>query len=131
MKWLIRGLHVVMALVFALCIAVQLNDPDAVPWIAVYAAALILCVTGAAGAPLRWQAAVVATFAFVWGLTLSPAVPVYFDEDTRTTFYMHTGDDVEEEARECGGLMIVTAWSLVVLADANARRRRLPSRSAS
>ena len=125
----LRLLHVVMALLFALSIAVQYNDPDALPWMMIYAAAFILAVCGAAARPPQWQAAVVATFAFAWGLALYPAVPVFFHSGVSTSFYMHTGNDVEEEARECGGLAIVVAWSLVTLVDSNIRRRRSSSKA--
>src|SRR5262245_48605861 len=120
----LRILHVVMALLFALSFAVQYNDPDALPWMMIYAAAFILAVAGAAGRPPSWQAALVATFAFAWGLALYPAVPVFLHSDVSTTFYMHTGNDVEEEARECGGLAIVVVWSVVTIVDSNIRRRR-------
>ena len=119
----LRVLHVVMALLFALSIAVQYNDPDAPPWMMMYGAALIVAVSGAVARPMQWQAALLATFAFAWALTLYPAVPAFLHSGVSTSFYMHTGDNVEEEARECGGLSIVVVWSLVTLVDSNARRR--------
>jgi hypothetical protein len=120
----LRVLHVAMALLFAWSAYLQYNDPDPLPWMAIYVAALVLALSGAIAAPLRWQSALVATIAFTWGMALLPAVPRWAHNDVRTTFYMKTGDDIEEEARECGGLLIVSFWSIVVMADANSRRPR-------
>ena len=40
MSAVLRMLHVVMALLFCLSIAVQYNDPDPIAWVCIYGAAL-------------------------------------------------------------------------------------------
>src|SRR5256885_15458140 len=119
----LRVLHGVMALLVLWSAYLQYNDPDPLPWASMYVVAMVLALSGVVARPLFWQSAVVATFAFAWTMALVPAIPVWATSTVRTTFYMHTGDDVEEEARECGGVSIVTFWSLVVLVDGASRRK--------
>ena len=121
---MVRILHVVMAALFAWSVYLQHNDPDPIPWMALYGTALALSLAAAAGARLRWQPATLALLAFAWSMVESPAFPKWLENKDKTTFYMHTGDDVEEDARETGGLWIVTFWSLVILVEARADRRR-------
>jgi hypothetical protein len=114
----LRVAHALMALVFLRFAAWQFNDPDPIPWLAIYVVAAVLALSGALDRALRWQSAMVATFAFAWAMTLFPAVPKWIASGVRTEWSMKTGDAVEEEGRETGGLLIVTFWSVIVLASA-------------
>jgi hypothetical protein len=110
-----RILNGVMALLFAVAVAVQYNDPDPIRWMAIYGGALIVAAIAAVQgrAPLP-AAAAVGLVALVWGL--------YWAGTSGTAFklYEHMFDSWEmkntaiEEAREASGLFIVAFWMLVV-----------------
>jgi hypothetical protein len=121
--FLLRGLHGLFAAAFALSAAVQWNDPDPLPWIGIYGAALVLSLLAVSGRPPGWQATVVFLIAGIWALSLSPSLPRLAEPEVRG-LHMRAGDVTAEEARECGGLLVVMAGSLLVSMDANARRRR-------
>jgi hypothetical protein len=127
---LLRAVYALLALSFALSIAVQYNDPDPLPWMGIYAAALVVVVLGFRGTPPLATSVATALLAGIWGMTLLPDVPRFLESDVKATrFTMKTGDAVEEDARECGGLFIVMAACTLTLMDANARRRRSVSGS--
>lgn len=96
---------------FVLCVVVQLNDPDPVGWIAIYAAAGLVCAGVAANANAKAvtvAGAVVSVVALVWGLTLVNSAISFLESNKEpVNFTMKTGDAEEEEARETGGLAIV------------------------
>ena len=122
---IVRALHAAMALLFGLCVAVQYNDPDPLPWMGMYGAALVLCVLGALARPPRDAAIIVGVLALVWAGTQSSSflTCITTKDACFSSWDMHN-DLVAEEAREVGGLFIVAAWSLVVFSDANRRRKR-------
>jgi hypothetical protein len=112
------------AVLFLLCAAVQWNDPDPLPWIALYGAAAAVCLAFAWGKDVALGAVVVAAWAVSWGTTRVPAVIAFVaSERTATNFSMKTDDVVEEEAREGGGLALV---AVVCGAVALVRLRRRP-----
>ncbi len=131
MSIVVRVLHALMVPLFGLCVAVQYNDPDGLQWMMIYASALLLALFGAFGAPPRWPAAVVATFAFLYACVQAPSFQtcITVKDACFSSFQMHN-DLVAEEAREVGGLLIVVGWSLVTIMDANARLRRSTRRGA-
>lgn len=109
-----------LALVFAVSAAVQWNDPDPLPWIAIYGAAAVL--SGAFAArrtPAPWLSAVVALAAAAWSLSIAPRVVgrVGFAE-----LWTHVGMKtvVIEEGREAVGLAVV-AVAMAALAIASRR----------
>lgn len=120
--------HALMALLFLFSVVVQGNDPDPVPWMLIYGAAFVLTVAGVIGHPSAAASIALALLAGVWAMSLSPSLGAFLSRDLAAThFQMKAGDVIEEEARECGGLLLVGLGSFVLLMDANARRRRLLS----
>jgi hypothetical protein len=110
-----RAVHVVGVVLFALSVYVQGNDPDPLRWMALYAAALVVCAAAVAGVRVVAFAAVVAVVAGVWGAFQLPSLIAFLQSDHQAmAFNMKPGDALEEEARECGGLFIACAWCAVV-----------------
>ncbi|MGH7710136.1 MAG: transmembrane 220 family protein [Gemmatimonadaceae bacterium] len=98
---------------FALSLAVQVNDPDPLRWMAIYGCAAIACVLSLVGRLHRWLPLVIALVAILWATTLLPHVlgSVPFLE-------MFAGWEMKdlgvEESREMYGLFIVAGWMLVL-----------------
>lgn len=112
-----------MALLFVGFAALQWNDPDPVPWIAIYGAAAAACVV-ARRARRGWiAAALVGLAALVWSATLVPTViatpPAWRD----IVGDMQMKAAGVEEARELMGLGIVAAWMAAVALVRDGRRR--------
>ena len=109
----ISALDVLMAAVFAVCVALQYNDPDPYVWMPMYGAACLACILFAFSRLRPWMSAAVGLFAFVWASTIAPRVigKVRF-ADMFESMQAHGG---VEEAREMGGLLIVAAWMLVLV----------------
>jgi hypothetical protein len=106
----------VTALVFLLSAAVQHNDPDPIPWMALYGAAAVLGVVtalGRAGRSVGVIAALLGGISLVWVLTLAPSLVTFVStpRPEGLSYTMKAGDTVEEEAREAGGLVLVALWS--------------------
>lgn len=102
----------VMAAAFLFSVVVQYNDPDPVRWMAIYGAALVVCVLAITNRG-RWPlAAGIGLVALAWALALAPDVigKVRFSE-LFEAFEMK--DERVEVAREMGGLLIVAFWMLV------------------
>lgn len=125
-KRLWTAANVVMLAMFAFSVAVQYNDPDPLVWMAIYAAAAVVC-----GAEIRrktpvWAAALVATIALAWSGWIAARV---HDVPIAALFASWEMKDVGvEEAREMYGLAIVAVW-MIAVAVASWRRRSLsPSR---
>ena len=116
-----------MAALFLFAALLQYNDPDPVRWMAIYAAAMLVSGYAATRGSVPWTApVVVALIALIWGLDWSTDVPGLAP-------YTHMFDSWEmknvavEEARETGGLLIVTGW-MVILAIHGWQRRRAARR---
>jgi hypothetical protein len=99
---------------FLLSVVVQWNDPDPVRWMAIYGAALAVCVVVAVrGRIAPWIPVAVAAVALLWSLD-------WIDYGPAIAAYAHMFDAWEmknvsvEEAREASGLLIVTGWMAVV-----------------
>jgi len=107
-------LNVVMALVFLASVFVQFNDPDPWGWVMIYGLAALVCLSGIRG-PVRWPAAAVVGLAsLAWAISLAPDVvgKVGFGELFDS---MKMKDIRVERGREMGGLLIITAWMIVLL----------------
>ena len=112
-----RIVNSLMALLFAVAVAVQYNDPDPVRWMALYGAACLVSLTAAVRerAPML-VAAGVGIVALAWGAYWAVT------SGTALTLYEHMFDSWEmkdthiEEAREASGLFIVAIWMAVVAA---------------
>lgn len=104
-----------MALLFAFAAALQLNDPDPVRWITVYAAACVLSLVMVFKRRVM-PVIVLAVFAIAiaWAATIAFGGP-------GASEYEHMFDAWEmkspsvEEAREASGLLIVAVWMIVLL----------------
>lgn len=114
--------NAVMLVAFAFSVAVQLNDPDPLAWIAIYTAATIVC-----GLELRRRThpaapAAIVVVALVWAATLAPRVigkvpfGSMFDEFEMRSIPI-------EESREMYGLVFIAGWMAVVAIAAMRRRR--------
>jgi hypothetical protein len=110
----VRLLDLIMALLFVFAAALQYNDPDPIPWVAIYLVAAVVSLAAAAGrrAP-RGVLATVAVIALGW------AAGIAFG-GSATSEYSRMFDAWEmkspavEEAREASGLVIVAAWMAVL-----------------
>jgi hypothetical protein len=91
-----RLLAMAMAVLFAICIALQYNDPDPQVWMSIYALPLVLSVLAARGRQLAWLSALAAAGYVLAALWWAPRYsPGYLDN---------------EEAREAGGLLLSGLW---------------------
>ena len=108
------ALQWLMTAAFAFSAAVQWNDPDPIPWMAIYGAASAASAWAAlrpAGYPW-WFAAGIAVVALIWSLALLPQVlgKVRFRELFES---WEMKSPRVEVAREAGGLLIVAGWMAV------------------
>ena len=111
-----RVLSVLMCAYFCFATVVQLNDPDAPRWMALYvAAAVVSGLTVFRPLPRLWPAAL-GLLALAWALVLLPeAVGTSFRQLFETWQMMSPGMEV---GREMLGLLIVAAWMAVLYARA-------------
>ena len=107
-----RALNIFMAVLFALSIVVQLNDPDPLRWILVYAFGLLVTLMAVFGRHTVLSA--VCLVIYLGGA-------LYFARgfaalDSPINLFTDIKMDYEgvEEARESGGLLIGAAWMLVL-----------------
>jgi Transmembrane family 220, helix len=108
------GLCWLMAVLCAVAVALQYNDPDPIRWMAIYGAA---AVASAALPSARWAhtlAFVTLVAAALWAGLLVPQIwgKVAFTDLWRKM--SEKGGAVEVE-REFGGLVIVATWMLAAL----------------
>lgn len=103
-----------MALLFAGGVVVQINDPDPLRWVAMYAAALAVSVLRARRVTVPMAVPlVVGVVALVWGLTVTAGRPEF--EDYRHMFGAWEMKSVAvEEAREATGLFLIAFWMAVL-----------------
>ena len=93
---------VFFAVLFAWGAIVQYNDPDAVRWILIYAAAALLSGIAAWRSMPRIAPAFVAFFALGWALSLMPEII-----EVRAF-------SANETERECFGLLVIAGWMAVL-----------------
>jgi hypothetical protein len=99
----------VMAALFALCVALQYNDPDPIRWMVIYGAAMVVSVL----LPMKRDAAkagvILGAAALVWAAVLVLGI---YDKVSLSDVWLkmsEKGGAVEEE-REAGGLLIEGVW---------------------
>lgn len=106
-------LNVIFLSIFLLAAAVQFNDPDALPWMAVYLAAAGMCLLRSARRLPDWLPPALLGGVLAWAVSLLP------DVIGQTSI----GEVVEslgmqtravEEAREIGGLLLIALWAAVL-----------------
>lgn len=115
MHLVFRALNGLMAVLFAIAVVVQYNDPDPLRWMAIYSAALAVSILAAVrgGAPVALPVTVGA-IALAWGLILAgsgSATPRDYQQMFAAWEMKNTSI---EEAREATGLLIVFFWMVVV-----------------
>jgi hypothetical protein len=88
------------ALLFAVCAAVQYNDPDAAVWLLAYLAACSVSLLSVLGRAPRAASFVLAAVYFLWAASLVPSIA-------------RSGELTAEQGREAGGLLLACAWMLV------------------
>ena len=108
-----RAADAVMLLLFTLGAVVQLNDPDSLRWIAVYALAAAACLLSLLRRLHRAFPTLLCAIALGWAATLAPRVVgrVPF-RDMFGAFEMRSVGI--EESREMYGLLIIAAWMAVL-----------------
>ena len=114
-----------MLLLFTLGAVVQVNDPDPLRWIAVYALAAAACLLSLLRR-IHWTLpALLWAVALAWALTLVPRVAgrVPFREMFGAFEMRSVG---VEESREMYGLLIIAAWMAALALRA---RRRVTRRA--
>jgi hypothetical protein len=102
----------VFAVLFAVCVLLQLNDPDSVLWMAMYGAAAV----SSAAVP-HWRrgwfaAAAVAAVAALWAVGLWSGVAGAVETSDLWRKMSEKGGRIEE-MREAGGLTVVALWLAV------------------
>lgn len=106
--------------------AVQYNDPDAFWWSTVYLAAAALCLDQLLRRQFGWLALPLLLISLCWSLWLLPSIVGQVSwQDVTASIQMKT--EAVEEAREIGGLLLVSLWSGVVLRHLS-RNRITPER---
>lgn len=121
--WL--GTNAVMLLGFALCVLLQVNDPDPIRWMVLYGCAAVACGLELAGRGRRALPVLAAVAAVAWAAALAPAA---FTHDVRVGDLfadMRMKSAGVEEAREMLGLLIVAGWMVVLAGTAHRRVGRL------
>jgi hypothetical protein len=113
-----------MAVLLAVGVVVQVNDPDPLRWMIMYGAACALSAWAAArrAVPVAIAGAV-ALVALVWGLWLEAGV---FGRVMPAEMFeaWEMKDDRVEVAREAGGLLLMGAWLLFLAGHSWYARRR-------
>jgi len=109
-----RLTNLAMAVLFAGGTIVQLNDPDPMLWMAIYASACAVTVLRAVRVTVPVVVPVaVGVVALVWGMTVAAARPEF--EVYRQMFGAWEMDSAAvEEAREATGLFLIAGWMAVL-----------------
>ena len=111
--WAWRVADALFLLMFVFSVVVQVNDPDPLPWMAIYGAAAVACLLSLLGR-LPWRFAVLTgLIALTWAATIAPRVigQVPF-LDMFAEFEMK--DIGVEESREMYGLLLIGGWMSVL-----------------
>jgi hypothetical protein len=116
-----RVANIVMAVLFFVSALLQYNDPDPLPWMALYGAAGAACLLRGRGRTAWLLPALVGGAALVWALAMAPYVlPHLRFGDLFQSMKAET--PAIEENRELLGILIVAAW-MAVLALTSLRRK--------
>jgi len=102
-----------MSVIFAICVALQWNDPDPYFWMPMYGAAMVACILQSLKRLRPWMSAVVGLVALVWAVALAPDALGHasFGDMFQS---MKASNPSIETAREFGGLLIVAAWMAIL-----------------
>jgi hypothetical protein len=104
-RWFV-GLCWVLAVLFSLCVGLQINDPDPVEWMAIYGAAAIACALLPARRLFAAFAIAIGLIAAVWGSYLATRA---FGHVGASDLFMKMSEKggAVEVGREAVGLAIV------------------------
>ena len=106
-------LNTIFLFAYVLSAAAQYNDPDALPWVAIYVAAAFMCISYYRRALHRWVPPTLLFVSLLWLASLLPAVVGQVSlAELLSSISMRT--QAVEEAREIGGLGLVAVWSAVL-----------------
>ena len=95
---------------YLLCAAVQYNDPDALPWVALYLSAAAMCAARLRKRLPEWLPKLLFIVSLLWmGALLPNIIGQVSPQDIAASISMQT--TAVEEAREIGGLFLVALWS--------------------
>ena len=124
--------NVLFLAMFIFSVAVQYNDPDPVRWMAIYGFAALACLLELIRNQ-RWSfPAGIGLIALSWATSIAPHVHGVRIADLFAEFEMK--NEMVEQAREMGGLLLVALWmgALAVSAFRRSRRKRIvaPSEAA-
>jgi hypothetical protein len=116
-------INLAVAVLFFVSAALQLNDPDPVPWVAIWAAAGIACLAGRKIGSAWLLPALVGAVALGWALTgIGVLSEMAFGDLFRK---MKAETPVIEESREFLGLLIIAGWmTLLTVRGLSERSRR-------
>lgn len=108
-----RTLDAVFALLFAIAVVVQFNDPDPLKWVLIHAAAAWASLLSALGRVTRLLPLAVAAAALLWAAMIVPRVvgQVPFGDMFADWEMQNAG---VEESREMYGLLLIALWMSVV-----------------
>jgi transmembrane protein TMEM220 len=110
---LITICNTIFLLIYLLSAAVQYNDPDALLWVLVYLAAALMCALQFRTTPPLWLSRTLLVISVVWmGALLPSIVGQVSPQEIFESISMKTR--AVEEAREIGGLFLVTLWAGVL-----------------
>lgn len=102
--------NIIFLTAFLLSALVQYNDPDPIPWLAIYLTSAVMCLALLLKRPLRWLPALLLVVSLVWIGTLLPAITgKVTPAEIFESISMKTR--AVEEAREIGGLAVVALWA--------------------
>jgi len=93
---------------------VQLNDPDPWAWIGIYLAAAGMCIAWFRRRLPRWYPALLVVVTLLWIGSLLPSVAGKVSPAELVESIGMKSRSVEE-AREIGGLALVTIWAAVLM----------------
>jgi hypothetical protein len=108
----------VFGALFGVCVALQINDPDPIRWMAIYGAAMVASVAlpmQRTRAWSRWAAVIVAAGCAAWAAYLVWRIWGKVSLADFVGKMSEKGGAVEEE-REAGGLGIAAVWLAIAAA---------------
>jgi hypothetical protein len=120
MRKLVSILNPWMGVYFAICVALQWNDPDPYSWMPMYGAAMIACILTSLGRLRPWISIAVGLVALVWAIALAPSV---FGHASFSSMFqsMKASNPEIEISREMYGLLIVVVWMAALTLAARRR----------
>jgi len=108
-------LSYVMAALFAVCVALQYNDPDPLRWMAIYGAGAVASAVMPKRKPFAGLGVLVGLVCAVWSLYLVHSTWGVIALSDLTN-KMHEKGGAVEEGREAAGLAIEAVWLLAASA---------------